>query len=125
MGKSNNKLNPSFMWETYKQKKIPYSLRRGISRLIANPNTQKNRISSLNFRGSVLWNNLPIKLKECKSLQELNLLLSKVETYSTLSQRVKHKEFWLSVVLFLNFNIYGFFIQCMYVNIFNLFVGIY
>ena len=28
---SRNKLNPSFMRKTYKEKNIPYSLRRGIS----------------------------------------------------------------------------------------------
>ena len=52
MYKSKNKLNPSFMWKTYKEKNIPYSLRRGISLLVPNANTQKNGINSLNFRGS-------------------------------------------------------------------------
>ena len=74
--KSKKKLNPSFMWKKYKEKNIPYSLRRGNFPLfIPSANTQKYGINSLNFRGSVLWNNLPIKLKECKSLQEFKLLL--------------------------------------------------
>ena len=73
--KSKNKLNPSFMWKTYKEKNIPYSLRRGISLSIPNVNTQKYEINSLNFRGSVLWNNRPIKFKKCKFLQEFKLLL--------------------------------------------------
>ena len=51
--KFKSKLNPSFMWKTYKEKNIPYSLRRGISLLIPNANTQKYEITSLNFRGSV------------------------------------------------------------------------
>ena len=72
--KSKNKLNPSFMWKTYKEKNIPYSLRRGISLFIPNANTQKYGINSLNFRGSVLCNNQPIKLKECKYLREIKLL---------------------------------------------------
>ena len=59
--KSKNKLNPSFMWKTYKQKNIPYSRRRGTSLSIPNENTQKYGINSSNFRGNVLWNNLPIK----------------------------------------------------------------
>ena len=54
MYKSRNKLNPSFMWKTYKEKNTPYSLRRGISLLITNVNTQKYGINSLNFRGNVL-----------------------------------------------------------------------
>ena len=39
--KSKNKLNPSFTWKTYKEKNIPYSLRRNISLFIPNANTQK------------------------------------------------------------------------------------
>ena len=77
--KSKNNPNPSFMWETYKEKIIPYSFKRGISLLIPNANTQKYGIHSLNFRGGVLWNNLPIKLKECKSLQEFKRLLKQSE----------------------------------------------
>ena len=38
--KSKNKLNPSFMWKTYKEKNIPYLQRRGTSRSIPNVNTQ-------------------------------------------------------------------------------------
>ena len=39
--KSKNKLIPSFTWKTYKEKNIPYSLRRNISLFIPNANTQK------------------------------------------------------------------------------------
>ena len=58
-----NKLNTSFMWKTYKEKVIPYSLRRVFppnSKLKHSEIWKKN---SLNFGGSALWNNLPIKLK--------------------------------------------------------------
>ena len=85
------------MWKKYKKKNIPYSLRRGISFFIPNANTQKYGINSLNFRGSVLWNNLQIKLKEYKSLQEFKLLLKQ-------SGNLPYT--YLSVMLFLNFNIY-------------------
>ena len=51
------------MWKTYKEKNIPYSQRRGISLSISNVNTEKYGEYSLNFRGSVLWNSLSIKLK--------------------------------------------------------------
>ena len=66
---SKNKHKPSFMWKTYKEKNIPYSRRRSISLSIANVNTQKYGIDSSNFRGSVLWNNLPIKFKKSKFLK--------------------------------------------------------
>ena len=97
-----------------KEKNIPYSLRRGISFSIPNVNTQKYGISSLNFRGSVLWNSLPIKFKKCKFLQELKLLWKQSETYCALAQRVKLKEFSLPVVLFWNLNFYVLF-HSMYV----------
>ena len=84
---------------------MPYSLRSGISLSIPNVNTQKYGISSLNFRGSVLWNSLPIKFKKCKFLQEFKPLLKQSETYR--AQCVKHKEFW------------------MYINLLNLSVGFY
>ena len=85
---SKNKLYPGIMWKTYKEKNIPYLLRKGIFLFISIANIQKYGINSLNFRGSVLQNNLPIKskqgpyikgtwLKECKSLQEFKLLLKK------------------------------------------------
>ena len=67
--KSKNKLSPSFLWKTYKEKNISYSLRRGTSLSILNVNTQKYGTNSSNFRGSFLWNNLPIKFKKFKFLQ--------------------------------------------------------
>ena len=38
---SKNKLNPSFVLKTYKEKSTPYSLRRDISILIPNANIRK------------------------------------------------------------------------------------
>ena len=71
--KSKNTINPLVSCETL------YLLRRGIFLSILNVNTQKYGINSLTFRGSVLWNNLPIKFKKCKFLQErcFNKLLLK------------------------------------------------
>ena len=45
---SKNKLNPSFVLKTYKEKSTPYSLRRDISILIPNANTHKYGIKQLN-----------------------------------------------------------------------------
>ena len=70
--RSKNKLNPSFMWKTYKEKIILNSLKRGIFLSIPNVNTQKYGINSLNFRGSVSWNNLPIKLKNVNFYKNLS-----------------------------------------------------
>ena len=57
---------------TFKEKNIPYSLRRDISFSIPSVNTQKYGISSLNFRGSVLWNSLPIKIKNVNFYKNLS-----------------------------------------------------
>ena len=67
--KSKNNLDPSFTWKTYKEKNILYSRRRSTFLSIPNVNTQKYGINSSNFRGRVLWNNLPIKFKQFKFLQ--------------------------------------------------------
>ena len=43
--KFKNKLNQSFMWKTYKEKNVPYSLRRGISLSTPSINTYKYGIN--------------------------------------------------------------------------------
>ena len=70
--RAKNKLNPRFKWKTFKEKNTPYSLRMGASLSIPNVSTQKYGIHSLNFRGSVLWNNLPIKLKNLNFYKDLS-----------------------------------------------------
>ena len=42
MYKSKNKLNPSFLWKIYKEKNIPYPLRRSISLLKESMHFDKN-----------------------------------------------------------------------------------
>ena len=70
--KSKNKLNPSFMWKTHKEKNPPYSLRGGIFLSIPNVNTHKYGINSLNFRRSILCNNLPIMFKNVNFYKNLS-----------------------------------------------------
>ena len=70
-----NKLNPSSMWKAYGEKSTPYSLRSGVPFLVPDANTWKYVINSLKFRRSVLWNNLPVNLKECQSLLKFKPLL--------------------------------------------------
>ena len=63
-------LNPQFMWSYFEEKPMPYNLRDG-SKLVL-PKTKSSRfgINSLQFRGSFLWNNLPVFFKNCQSLNE-------------------------------------------------------
>ena len=51
-----------------------------------------------------------------------------MKIYYALAQHIKHKEFWLPVVLFLNFNIYVYFYsmfvgKCFYFVVWFLFVN--
>ena len=68
-------LNPRFMWSYFEKKPMPYNLR-DHSKLVL-PKTRSSRfgIYSLQFRGSLLWNNLPVSLKNCQSLKEFKLEL--------------------------------------------------
>ena len=63
-------LNPQFMWSYFEEKTMAYNLRHD-SKLIL-PKTKSSRfgINSLRFRGSLLWNNLPVSLKNCQGLNE-------------------------------------------------------
>ena len=72
------------MWKTYKEKNIPYSLRRGISLSIPNVNTRKYGISSLNFGGSVFVEEPINKVKKNVNFyKDLSCCYSKVKlTYS-------------------------------------------
>ena len=55
--------NPQYMWSYFEEKPVPYNLR-DVSKLVL-PKTKSSSfgINSLQFRGSLLWNNLPVSLK--------------------------------------------------------------
>ena len=57
--KSKNKFNPSFMWKTYKEKNISYSLRRGFP-------------SSFQSKHSEIWNKLIKFQRKCFVEQPTN-----------------------------------------------------
>ena len=63
------------MWSNFEEKPMPYNLR-DCSKLIF-PKTTSSRfgINSLRFRGSLLWNNLPMSVKNCQSLNKFKLEL--------------------------------------------------
>ena len=67
--------NPQFMWSYFEEKPVPYNLR-DVSKLVL-PKTKPSSfgINSLQFRGSLLWNNLPVSLKNCQSLNDFKLEL--------------------------------------------------
>ena len=70
-------LNPQFMWSHFKEKPIPYNLRDGSKYIL--PKIKKSSrfggINSLLFRGSLLWNNLPMSIKISQILNQYKLEL--------------------------------------------------
>ena len=63
------------MWSYFEEKPMPYNLRDG-SKLVL-PKTKSSRfgINPLQFRGSLLWNNLSVSVKNCQSLNVFKLEL--------------------------------------------------
>ena len=54
-----HELNRSFMWKAYEERNIPYSLTRGVPRLVSDGNAQKHGMNLLQLRGSI-----PCKTKQ-------------------------------------------------------------
>ena len=65
--------NPSFLWEFFNQKVLPYSLR--INNLLQLPSTRTKKYGSdsLSFRGSIIWNKLPDQYKAAKTDNEFKM----------------------------------------------------
>ena len=63
-------LNPQFMWSYFEEKTMPYNLRHGSKLILKKTTSSRFGINSLRFRGSLLWNNLPVSLKNCQGLNE-------------------------------------------------------
>ena len=61
------------MWSYFGEKAMPYNSI-DVSKLVL-PRAKFSRfdISSLRFRRSLLWNNLPVSVKNCQNLNEFKL----------------------------------------------------
>ena len=66
--KTINHLNPAYMWEFFIKKDVPYNLRSNELCKIPSVNSQRYGISSLSFRGSLLWNALSDEVKLATSI---------------------------------------------------------
>ena len=64
--KSIMQFNPGFMWHCFNTNPIPYNLRKG-RRLLIPP---AKSVISVTFRGSLLWNNLPLRLKNSQTIDD-------------------------------------------------------
>ena len=65
-----SQINPGFMWSSFKPKKLSYNLRK--SPILNLPRTQSTYYytNAVDFRGSLIWNNLPAKVKSSNSVFE-------------------------------------------------------
>ena len=76
--KSITHVNPEFMWSYFNEDTIPYNLRDGNRLLLPPAKSVKFEINSLIFRGSLLWNYLPLNLKSCQTNDEFKLELKRL-----------------------------------------------
>ena len=68
-------LNPQFMWSYFEEKPMPYNLGDGNKLVLPITKSLRFGINSLRFRGSLLWNNLPVSVKNCQNLNVFKLEL--------------------------------------------------
>ena len=68
---------PEFMLSYFNENIIPDNLRNGNRLLLPPAKTVKFGINSLIFRGILLWNNLPLNLKSCQTIDEFKLELKR------------------------------------------------
>ena len=57
--KSLMRLNPEFMWSYFNENPSPYHLRKGTKAFLTPVKSFRLGLSSVHFRESVPWNNLP------------------------------------------------------------------
>ena len=70
--KSLTNFNPEYMWPLFKNKSILYNLRNGNICMLPPARSSHYGINSAQFRGSLLWNNLPISIFVKEFKQKLN-----------------------------------------------------
>ena len=77
--KSLANMNPELIWPFFKNKSIPYNLRNGNICILPPARSSHYGINSVQFRGSLLWNNLPISVKESVSVKEFKQKLNHIQ----------------------------------------------
>ena len=63
-------INPDFMKPYFKIKEMPYNLRNGYALKLPSTNSTYYGINSVLFRACLLWNQLPLSIKQSQSLLE-------------------------------------------------------
>ena len=70
VSKSIMRINPEFMWHYFNTNPIPYNLRKGRRLLTPTAKSVNFEIHLITFRGSLLWNNLPLRLKNSQTIDD-------------------------------------------------------
>ena len=68
--KSISQINPEFLWLFFKPQKLSYNLRKGPILNLQRTQSTYHCASTIHFRGSLIWNNLPAKVKSSNSVFE-------------------------------------------------------
>ena len=63
-------INPDFMKPYFKIKETPYNLRNGYALKLLSTNSTYYGINSVLFRACLLWNQLPLSIRQSRSLHE-------------------------------------------------------
>ena len=68
--KSISQINPEFMWSFFKQKKLSYNLRKRPILILPRTQSTYYGTNAIHVRDSLIWNNLPAKVKSSNSVFE-------------------------------------------------------
>ena len=72
-------MDPELMWSFFKNKSIPYNLRNENICILPPARSSHYGINSVQFRSSLLWNNLPVSVKKSVSVKEFKQKLNNVQ----------------------------------------------
>ena len=67
--------NPEFMWHCFNTNPIPNNLRKVSRLLIQTAKSVNFGTNSITFRGNLLWNNLPLRLKNSQTILDFKFEL--------------------------------------------------
>ena len=76
--RSTGTLNPQFMRSYFKYREVAYNLRRGPVLLIPPARSTIYGTNSVHFRGSLIWNKLPILVKYSRPISEFKNIIKKI-----------------------------------------------
>ena len=68
--KSISQINPEFMWLFFRPKKLSWNIREGATLTLPGNQPTYYGTNAIHFRSSLIWNNLPAKIKSSNSVFE-------------------------------------------------------